>query len=135
MPRNLTIAAAQLGPAKARGSELVAFPELALTSFFPRWYMEDWREADAFFETTMPSQETQPLFDHARSLGLAFSFGYAELSQGADRLHRYNTSILVDEAGHIAAKYRKIHLPGHANHEPTHPFQHLEKRYGLKRGG
>jgi len=103
MPRNLTIAAAQLGPisrnetrasvvkrmkdlmseAKARGSELVAFPELALTSFFPRWYMEDWREADAFFETTMTSQETPPLFDHARSLGLAFSFGYAELSQGA----------------------------------------------------
>jgi predicted amidohydrolase len=27
--------------AKAHGSDLVAFPELALTTFFPRWWMED----------------------------------------------------------------------------------------------
>jgi len=26
-------------------------------------------------------------------------------------------------------RYRKIHLPGHAEHEPWRPFQHLEKRY------
>ncbi|MDP3545427.1 MAG: nitrilase-related carbon-nitrogen hydrolase, partial [Phreatobacter sp.] len=26
-------------------------------------------------------------------------------------------------------KYRKIHLPGHAGHEPWRAFQHLEKRY------
>ncbi|MGL4975133.1 MAG: nitrilase-related carbon-nitrogen hydrolase, partial [Bosea sp. (in: a-proteobacteria)] len=26
-------------------------------------------------------------------------------------------------------KYRKIHLPGHAEHEPWRAFQHLEKRY------
>ena len=46
---------------------------------------------------------------------------------GAKR--RYNTSILVDRDGRIVGKYRKVHLPGHAEHEPWRPFQHLEKRY------
>ena len=70
MSRILRVGAAQLGPvgrseprvhvvermlsllhlAKERGSELVVFPELALTSFFPRWYLEDAREIDSFFE-------------------------------------------------------------------------------------
>jgi predicted amidohydrolase len=31
--------------------------------------------------------------------------------------------------GAIVGKYRKIHLPGHADHKPTAAFQHLEKRY------
>jgi predicted amidohydrolase len=26
-------------------------------------------------------------------------------------------------------KYRKVHLPGHREHEPQRPFQNLEKRY------
>ena len=43
--------------------------------------------------------------------------------------HRYNTSILVDKDGRILGKYRKVHLPGHAEHEPQRPFQNLEKRY------
>ena len=30
------------------GCQLVVFPELALTTFFPRWYMEDPAELDAF---------------------------------------------------------------------------------------
>ena len=33
------------------------------------------------------------------------------------------------DAGSIVGKYRKIHLPGHAEHEPWRAFQHLEKRY------
>ena len=47
----------------------------------------------------------------------------------AESTHRYNTSILVDKAGRIIGKYRKVHLPGHAEHEPWRPFQNLEKRY------
>ena len=31
--------------------------------------------------------------------------------------------------GRLVGKYRKIHLPGHAAHEPWRPFQHLGKRY------
>src|SRR5262244_2971799 len=149
MARTLTVGAAQLGPiarserrsdvvkrllallaqAHARGCELVVFPELALTTFFPRWWMEDQAEIDAFFEREMPGPETRPLFDEARRLGLGFCLGYAELVHEGGALHRYNTAILVDQAGRLVGKYRKIHLPGHAAHEPWRPFQHLEKRY------
>jgi predicted amidohydrolase len=149
MARVITIGAAQLGPiarqesrglvvkrlldllgqAQRRGCDLVVFPELALTTFFPRWWMEDQAEIDAFFEREMPGPETRPLFDEAARLGMAFCLGYAELIQEGGALRRYNTSILVDRAGRIVGKYRKVHLPGHAEHEPWRPFQHLEKRY------
>ncbi|HEX9747683.1 MAG TPA: N-carbamoyl-D-amino-acid hydrolase [Methylomirabilota bacterium] len=149
MARVITVGAAQLGPiarregrglvvkrlldllgqAQGRGCDLVVFPELALTTFFPRWWMEDQAEIDAFFEREMPGPETRPLFDEAARLGMAFCLGYAELIRDGGALRRYNTSILVDGAGRIAGKYRKVHLPGHAEHEPWRPFQHLEKRY------
>jgi len=29
----------------------------------------------------------------------------------------------------FVGKYRKIHLPGHADHKPGAPFQHLEKKF------
>ena len=149
MARVITVAAAQLGPiarsesrglvvkrlldllgqAQGRGCDLVVFPELALTTFFPRWWMEDQAEIDAFFEREMPGPETRPLFDEAARLGMAFCLGYAELIQEAGALRHYNTSILVDRVGRLVGKYRKVHLPGHAEHEPSRPFQHLEKRY------
>jgi predicted amidohydrolase len=147
--RAITVGAAQLGPigrrehrgavvkrllallaqAHARGCELVVFPELALTTFFPRWWMEDQGEIDAFFEREMPGPETRPLFDEAARLGIAFCLGYAELASEGGAVRRYNTAILVDRAGQLIGKYRKVHLPGHAGHEPWRPFQHLEKRY------
>ena len=149
MARALTVGAAQLGPiarsesrgevvkrllallgqAHARGCDLIVYPELALTTFFPRWWMEDQGEIDAFFEREMPGPETRPLFDEAQRLGIGVCLGYAELTQEAGRTRRYNTSILVDRRGSLIGKYRKIHLPGHAEHEPYRAFQHLEKRY------
>ena len=149
MARLITVGAAQLGPiarqesrglvvkrlldllgqAQGRGCDLVVFPELALTTFFPRWWMADQAEIDAFFEREMPGPETRPLFDEAARLGIAFCLGYAELIRAGGALRRYNTSILVDRDGRLVGKYRKVHLPGHAEHEPWRPFQHLEKRY------
>ncbi len=146
MSRVVTVAAAQLGPvgrdeprssvvarllallreAAAEGCELVVFPELALTTFFPRWHIEDPEELDAFFEAEMPGPSTRPLFDEARELGVGFSLGYAELTE--DR-HRYNTQLLVAPDGRFLAKYRKVHVPGHEEPEPWRPFQHLERRY------
>ena len=120
---------AQLSEAKRRGCELVIFPELTLTTFFPRWWMPDQAEVDSFFEQEMPSNETAPLFNEARRLGIGFSLGYAELVHEDGRLRRFNTSILVERDGRIAGKYRKVHLPGHVEHEPYRQFQHLEKRY------
>ncbi|MDA9546716.1 N-carbamoyl-D-amino acid hydrolase [Bradyrhizobium sp. CCBAU 45321] len=149
MTRIVTIAAGQLGPiarsetrtavvarlmalmreARACGCDLIVYPELALTTFFPRWYFEDQAEIDSFFEREMPGPETQALFDLARELGIGFCLGYAELTLEAGIVRRYNTSILVDKSGAIVLKYRKVHLPGHAEHEPWREFQHLEKRY------
>ena len=118
-----------LHQAKSHGCDLVVFPELALTTFFPRWWMEDQAEIDAFFEREMPGPETRPLFDASSRLGIGFYLGYAELVAEGRATRRFNTSILVDQAGRIAGKYRKVHLPGHAEHEPWRAFQHLEKRY------
>ena len=149
MSRIITVGAAQLGPiqraesravvvermlalmhkAHAKGCDLVVFPELALTTFFPRWYMEDQEEVDRWFESSMPGNETQPLFTAAKELGLGFHLGYAELIEEEGALHRYNTAILVDKAGDIIGKYRKVHLPGHVEYDPELTHQHLEKRY------
>ena len=149
MARMLTVAAAQLGPiartdskasvvkrllalmreAKALGADVVAYPELALTSFFPRWYFEDQAQIDLFFETEMPSPETQALFDEAKRLSIGFHLGYAELVDNAGSKRRFNTAILVNQQAEIIHRYRKIHLPGHDQHEPWRAFQHLEKRY------
>ncbi len=120
---------ALLEEAAGRGCELVVFPELALTTFFPRWYMEDQAEIDFFFETEMPGKETQALFDRAKELSIGFYLGYAELVKEQGETHHYNTSILVEKNGEIVSKYRKVHLPGHPENEPWRPFQHLEKRY------
>jgi predicted amidohydrolase len=149
MTRIVKIGAAQLGPiqradsrssvvkrllelmreAHAMACDVVVFPELALTTFFPRWYMADQAEVDSFFESQMPGPETRVLFDEAKRLGIGFYLGYAELIEEEGRPRHFNTSILVDKSGTIVAKYRKIHLPGHAEHEPWRQFQHLEKRY------
>ena len=149
MTRIVKIGAAQLGPiqradsrasvvkrllelmreAHAMACDVVVFPELALTTFFPRWYMADQAEVDSFFESQMPGPETRVLFDEAKRLGIGFYLGYAELIEEEGRPRHFNTSILVDKTGTIVAKYRKIHLPGHAEHEPWRQFQHLEKRY------
>lgn len=112
------------------GAKFVVFPELAFTTFFPRHWYEDLNEVDRrFFESTMPSAETQPLFEEAKKLGIGFYIGYAELTQEEGRTRRFNTAILVGPDGAIAGKYRKIHLPGHADHKPEAAFQHLEKKY------
>jgi predicted amidohydrolase len=66
------------------------------------------------------------LFAEAKRLKIGFYLGYAEKTPDG---HRFNSSILVDTTGAIVGKYRKIHLPGHAENEPARPFQHLEKRY------
>ncbi|MDA2951484.1 MAG: N-carbamoyl-D-amino-acid hydrolase [Actinomycetota bacterium] len=146
MARIITVAAAQMGPiqrdhtrescverlitllriAHDKGAELVVFPELALTTFFPRWFVDDISQAHHWYETSMPNTNTQPLFDEAKRLEVGFCLGYAELTDAGER---FNTQILVDAQGNTVAKYRKVHIPGHAEHEPDRPFQHAERYY------
>lgn len=117
---------AMMREARARGARLVVFPELALTTFFPRYWMTEQEAMDRYFEQEMPGPQTRVLFETAQELGIGFYLGYAEISaQG----RRFNTSILVDTSGRIVGRYRKIHLPGHSDNKPDAPFQHLEKKF------
>ena len=149
MTRIVHVAAAQMGPiarsetrkqtvsrlvammrqAKERGCELVVFTEMALTTFFPRWLISDEAELESYYEIAMPGPETQRLFDVAKNLGIGFYLGYAELAHEDGRKRRFNTSILIGRNGEIIGKYRKVHLPGHAEPQPNRTHQHLEKRY------
>ena len=146
--RMITVGGAQMGPiqksdsrsdvllrmielldqANSAGCDLVVFPELTLTTFFPRWNFENQAEVDQWFEREMPNPETQVLFDHAKKLGVSISFGYAELTENGEH---FNTSVLTNRQGEIIGKYRKVHLPGHDEFDPERSFQHLEKRYFL----
>src|SRR5258706_5960563 len=146
MTRVITVGGGQLGPvqrsdsremvvdrliallrqAKSHACDLVVFPELALTTFFPRWFFEAQADIDAFFETEMPSAATKPLFEEAAHVGVGFSLGFAELTPHG---HHYNSQILVGPDGVEIGRYRKVHLPGHEEYEAWRAFQHLERRY------
>jgi predicted amidohydrolase len=147
MARNLKIAAAQLGPLHkadsraaavkeadapaARGArdgrEVRRLPRARAHHLLPRWWMEDQREVDErYFEKQMPSRDTQPLFDEAKKARHRL---LPRLCRAHSRGRRFNTAILVGPDGSIVGKYRKIHLPGHAEHKPKAAFQHLEKKY------
>ena len=83
--RQVVVGAAQLGPnqkadsreaivarmvtlldrAAKEGCDLVVYPELALTTFFPRWYEEDRAVFDHYFEREIPGPAVKPLFDAA----------------------------------------------------------------------
>ena len=132
MPRLIRLAAAQMGPtsraeprdvtlgrlislleqAAIQRAQMVVFPELAFTTFFPRWLMEGDALA-GYFEAAMPNPAVQPLFDRARALGVGFYVGYAELTPEGKR---FNSAITVGPDGAILGKYRKVHLPGSVNH-------------------
>jgi predicted amidohydrolase len=145
LSRILRAAAAQMGPtqqadsrehtlgrmiqlletAAAQGATLVVFPELAFTTFFPRWLLEG-EALDRYYERGMPNAAVQPLFDRARALGVGFSVGYAELTAGGQR---FNCAILVDRQGEVFGRYRKVHLPGSVEPREGARYQQLEKRY------
>jgi N-carbamoyl-D-amino-acid hydrolase len=148
MSRFLTLAACQTAPiqrsasrqetvqrlvhllerAAAAGAELAVFPEMALTTFFPRWALDDAREIDGFYETEMPGPQTQPLFDAARRLGIGFALGYAELALEEGRKRRFNSICLAGADGAVIGRFRKIHIPGSEVTEAG-VTTHLERRY------
>lgn len=159
-PRIITVAAAQLGPnqkaasrqsildrmlklmdeAASKGVKIIAYPELALTTFFPVHYMTDKDEIANYFETTSPSEpyavlespHAKPLVERANALGIDFYLGFAERWTGADgKTKDFNTCIYYSAvAREGVGKYRKVHLPGRTEPLPDpKAFQQLEKKY------
>lgn len=163
-PRLLTLAAAQMGPnqladtresiltrmitllntAASQGVKLVVFPELALTTFFPRWQIDDPVKKADFFEpeshddphAITKSPRVKALFDRATELGVDLYLGYAERWTDAQgKVTDYNATLYYSgKEARVVSKYRKVHLPG--TKEPiTNDAtgrgieQQLEKRY------
>lgn len=145
MTRVIRVAAAQMGPNQKsssrpeilqrmiklledgarQGATLIVFPELAFTTFFPRWILNA-AELVPYYETAMPNPDVQPLFDRAKELKVGFYVGYAELTPEGEN---FNTAILVTPDGEITGKYRKIHIPGSVEPREGAMYQQLEKRY------
>ncbi len=125
MARIVTVAAAQLGPnqenssreeivermstlldqAKGQGVELVAYPEMALTTYFPKKIRKDF---DQFFETEVPPKALEPLLRRAKESRIAVHVGFCEKADGK----YFNTALLTDQDGRLVGTFRKIHLPG-----------------------
>ena len=152
MPRPITLAGAQLGPvhktdsrksvvkrlcellrrAHDKGAHLAVFPELALTTFFPRWFMADQAEVDTWFETEMPSAETKPLFDLAAGLKVGFYLAGP---------FRIRAELSLATSGKTLFRGRQSGIPGLAHHGRSHGHVHLQRpplagdlpRYGPER--
>src|SRR5881394_4156260 len=112
MPRYLKVAAARLGPnnegtsreeivermlrllaeAAREGVELIAYPEMALTTYFPKKIRPDF---DQFFETEVPPKALEPLLRRAAEGRVAVHVGFCEKDGG----RHFNTAILTDESG------------------------------------
>ena len=125
MPRYVKVAAAQMGPnndgtprevivdrmltlleAGIRdGVELIAYPEMALTTYFPKRVRPDF---DHFFETEVPPKSLEPLLRRAAQARVAVHVGFCEKADG----RYFNTALLTDRDGRLCGTFRKIHLPG-----------------------
>jgi predicted amidohydrolase len=117
-----------LEKASMSGAELAVFPEMALTTFFPRWALDDPHEIEAFYERHMPGPHTQRLYDAARRLKIGFALGFAELHEDQGRVRRFNSMDLVGADGTSIGRYRKMHIPGSEQAQPG-VTTHLERRY------
>lgn len=123
MSRRITVAAAQLGPssedkkdvvvrmerlmeeAADRRVDMIAFPELALTPFFPN-RLE--RDNEGWFDE-LPGPLTERLFGIAKDAGIVVVFPYGE----RDGISHYNSALVVDADGRVLGKYRKVHIPAY----------------------
>ena len=119
MSRRLKVSSAQLGPihradsrasvvrrmiemlkeADSRGSKFVVFPELALTTFFPRYWYDDPNEVEKYFENQMPSPERRRCSSWRAPRGSASTWA---MPSGRKRAASRTTSTLRSWSGRTA---------------------------------
>lgn len=120
---NLRVAALQMGPATGsrkeifkrilnlleeaakKEAQIVCFPELALTPYFPAkpLYLQD---KEKYFEE-LPNARIQPLLDLACAYRLGIILPYAE--KAGEKF--FNSALVINQEGNIIGKYRKVHIP------------------------
>src|SRR5499427_2654553 len=125
MPRHIKVAAAQMGPnqdgtpreaivermlglleqAIRDDVEILAYPEMALTTYFPKRIRTDF---DQFFESEVPPKALEPLLRRAAQKRVAVHVGFCEKTDNK----YFNTALLTDRDGRLCGTFRKIHLPG-----------------------
>jgi N-carbamoylputrescine amidase len=111
---NLATAIDMIRDAAGRGAELVVTQEL-----FRSRYFCDREDPEAFdLAEPVPGPTTRTLGELAVELGISLSASLFE-RRAAGLYH--NTSVLIDPAGQIVGKYRKMHIPD----DPSY----LEKYY------
>jgi predicted amidohydrolase len=148
--RKLIVAAAQIGSinrntpksetvprlikllheASEKNVKLVVYPEVALTTFFPRHLLSD-DELESFFEhgeDITQSPDVKPLFEESKKFDIDIVLGYAERTSDGTG---YNTSVYYSASeDKVLSKYRKVHLPGTKEpFEDPEAVNQLEKRY------
>jgi len=140
MARQVKVAAAQMGPINEGTSReevvdrmlvlleqaiteqvnLIAYPEMALTTYFPKRIRDDY---DQFFENEVPPKALEPVLRRASEKGIGVHVGFCEKAGS----HYFNAALLTDETGALLGTYRKIHLPGRPS--PDGVAQVYEVRY------
>ena len=122
MSREVKVAAGQLGPssdtiqgnvermrgmidrAADQGAQIISFPELALTPYFP---IKNARGYEQYFEP-IDSPHLRAVLDRAKERGIAAVVPFAE----RDGIRLFNSSVIAHPDGRILGRYRKIHIPG-----------------------
>jgi predicted amidohydrolase len=96
---------ALLDGAIAEQAELIVYPEMALTTYFPKKIRVDFEQ---FFEHEVPPKALEPLLRRAAEARVAVHVGFCE--KAGDQY--FNTALLTDRDGRLCGTFRKIHLPG-----------------------
>jgi len=90
--------------AAGQGAEVVATQELFTSHYFPQ--TED--EVNFALAQPIPCQTTQQLCELAKELNIELTASlFEKRTQGV----YHNTSIMINTAGEIVSKYRKMHIP------------------------
>jgi len=105
---NVTRTLAVMTEAKARGAELIVFPELAVDRFFP----QQRNGGEDLPAEPIPGPTTEAVAAEARRLGLVTVFNLYELEPHTGR--RFDSSPVFDADGSLLGVTRMIHITDYA---------------------
>jgi predicted amidohydrolase len=111
-----------IAAARVQGAQLIAFPELALTTYFAT--AVHGAELEGYFEAGLETPNVRQVREAARVAGMALVLPFAERAEHGC----FNSAALFDADGALLGMYRKMHIPGTVEPQGQPPYS-LEKRY------